>query len=61
MGGREIEDYQDEIQCLISICGHFPFGSVAVDEETRALQTDEINAYTYTYPVSVGRGKNLSW
>lgn len=33
----------------------------SVDEETRALQTDEINAYTYTYPVSVGRGKNLSW
>ncbi|KAG0572548.1 hypothetical protein KC19_VG104500 [Ceratodon purpureus] len=35
--------------------------SEAVDEKTRELQTDEINAYTYTYPVSIGQGKTLSW
>lgn len=35
--------------------------SVAVDGETRELQADEINAYFYTYPVTFGKGKNLSW
>jgi len=35
--------------------------SVAVDGKTREVQADEINAYTYTYPVIFGKGKNLSW
>ncbi|XP_024367778.1 psbP domain-containing protein 5, chloroplastic isoform X2 [Physcomitrium patens] len=35
--------------------------SSAVDGEDRALQVDAINAYSFTYPVSIGKGKNLSW
>lgn len=25
------------------------------------MQVDAINAYSFTYPVSIGKGKNLSW
>lgn len=46
---------------LINVFIQLLVDSVAVDGKTKEIQADEINAYTYSYPVAFGKGKNISW